>query len=184
MTPQGQRYTVYELLVSPSPIFQLFRSTASRFWVTGHYETSAPNDPQMTLRSNAPRVCATSVSESQLSVCFALRPAFLELQAILRQVHWMTPKWPWTLQGQLYSIYVLLVSVSTKLHSLLLYMPLFRYKIVEIVKNPKCTEWHENGIEHLTIKNIWYTRTTYPHRDWQYSAPCMIIPKTSRRKAL
>ncbi len=38
-----------------------------------------------------------TVSESQISLRLAQQSAMLELQAILRQVHLRTPKWPWTL---------------------------------------------------------------------------------------
>ncbi len=38
----------------------------------------------------------------------------------------MTPKWPWTLQGQKYPIYVELLSVGPKFHSLLYDRSLFR----------------------------------------------------------
>ncbi len=43
-----------------------------------------------------------STLELKISVCFTLRWSVFELQAILRQVHWMTPKWPWTIKGQRY----------------------------------------------------------------------------------
>ncbi len=42
-------------------------------------------------------------------VRFALQPAVPEVQAILRQAHWKTPNWPWTLPGQSRQIYVLLM---------------------------------------------------------------------------
>ncbi len=42
---------------------------------------------------------------SQISLCFVPRPAVFELQAILRQVRQMAPKWPWTVKGQMYLIY-------------------------------------------------------------------------------
>ncbi len=38
---------------------------------------------------------------------FTLWLAIFELQAILRTVHQMTPKWPWTLKGQKYPMYIL-----------------------------------------------------------------------------
>ncbi len=44
----------------------------------------------------------TIVLESHISLHFALRPAVFALQVILRQVHQMTAKRPWTLQGQMY----------------------------------------------------------------------------------
>ena len=49
---------------------------------------------------------ATSIHESQISLRFALQPAVSEIQAILRQVNWMTPKWHWTPQGHMCHIYV------------------------------------------------------------------------------
>ncbi len=48
----------------PSPKSHFFRSTTSRFWVAGHFETSAPDDPEMTLNttmSNVPYICVTNV---------------------------------------------------------------------------------------------------------------------------
>ncbi len=42
--------------------------------------------------------CDTSIHESHISFCFALRPAIFKLQVILKQVHRMTPNQPWTLQ--------------------------------------------------------------------------------------
>ncbi len=43
-------------------------------------------------RSKVPHICFTSTHGSQISLRFALRPAVLEIQAILRQVHRMTPR--------------------------------------------------------------------------------------------
>ena len=86
------------------PNFTPFCSTASCFWYIGHFGTSASNDPKMTLnptRLNVPNICTTTVPESQISLSFPLRPALFEIQAILRQVHWITPKWPWTLKSQI-----------------------------------------------------------------------------------
>ncbi len=37
------------------------------------------------------QICVTIVSESKMSLRFSLRLALCELQAILRQMHWMTP---------------------------------------------------------------------------------------------
>ncbi len=61
----------------------------------------------------------TSVPESQISVKFDLQTAIFETQAILRQVHQITPKWAWTLARQRYPInvymYVILVFPSSKI---------------------------------------------------------------------
>ncbi len=60
-TLQGQMYPIYVLLVSMSPLHQssqvpnlsLFHSAASRFGITDHFETSAPNDPKTTLNTTS-----------------------------------------------------------------------------------------------------------------------------------
>ncbi len=46
-------------------------------------------------------VCVAWVHESHILLHFALRRAVFEIQAILRQLHRMTPNWPWTQQGQI-----------------------------------------------------------------------------------
>ena len=79
------------LLVSTVTYFTPFRSTTSRFWNTGHFETSAPNDPKLTLNPTLPYIGITTVPKSH---CFALQATIFKLQAILRQVHWTTPKRP------------------------------------------------------------------------------------------
>ncbi len=71
--------------------------------------------------ANVPHICSISVPESQISLSFALWPAFFKLQAILRKVHKRTQKWHWTLQGQMYPIYVVLMSLSLEFHSVSLY---------------------------------------------------------------
>ena len=108
----------------PVSNFTPFRSTTSRFQVTCHFETNALNDPKMTLnttKSNVPHICVTSIHESHISLHFALQPAVFQLQAIVRQVHWMTPSWLWTLPSQI-SLYMynycLWVSNFTTFHSM------------------------------------------------------------------
>ncbi len=59
-----------------------------------------------------PYICITSVHDSQTLVRFALRPALFEIQATLRQVHRMTPNWPWTLQCQITLYYITTVPES------------------------------------------------------------------------
>ncbi len=98
----------------------LFCPTTSRCQVTGHYETRAPNETKMMnpIRSKVPHICNTYNVYTRVPnlVRFALRPLFFffffQLQDILRRVHRMTQKWPWTIQGQMYPVYVLLVLVS------------------------------------------------------------------------
>ncbi len=99
--------------------------------------------------SNVPHIFITIVPESQISLRFALRPAFFNIQAILRQVHQMTPKWPWTLQGHRYPINVLLVSTSPKFHSVSLYDKQFSgYRPFW----EKCTKWPQIDLEHYKLK--------------------------------
>ncbi len=62
--------------------FTPFCSMTSCFRVIGHFETSAPNDPRMTLntaRSKVHYICVTSVPKSQISLCFDLRPAVFKM---------------------------------------------------------------------------------------------------------
>ena len=59
----------------------------------------------------------TSVPESQISVRFALRQAIFQIEAILGQVHRMTPMTHWTLQGQIYPILVSMSPTYTQFHS-------------------------------------------------------------------
>ena len=90
---KGTPYTHYDYPQVPN--LTLPRSTVSRFRVTGHFETHAPNDAKMTVnikRSQVPHICVTTSPKCQSSIRFAQRPAVFELQAILRQVHRMTPR--------------------------------------------------------------------------------------------
>ncbi len=71
----------------------------------------------------------TTVPYSQLLVHFVVRPAVFELQATLRKVHQTTAKWPWTLKGQMYTTYVLLVFPVPKFQSVSLYgQPFLSYR--------------------------------------------------------
>ncbi len=71
--------TLYVLLVPKVTNFTPFRSMTSCFADTGHSETSALNDPKMTInptKSNVPHIYITSVPESHILLSFALRPEF------------------------------------------------------------------------------------------------------------
>ena len=132
--------------------FNPFQSTAKHFWVTGHSETSALNDRKLTLnptRSIVPQIFVTSIHKSQISLRFALQWAIFELQAILRQVHWMTPNWPWTLQGLRYPIYVTSVRESQILLHFTLRNPFLSYRPFW----DKCTEWPQMTLN-LTRSNV------------------------------
>ncbi len=76
-------------------------------------------------------VLVVSTSLYLISTLFTLRPAVLELQAqglqaISRKVHQITPNWLWSLQGQMYPIYLLLLSTSLQFQSVSLYEHRFR----------------------------------------------------------
>ncbi len=69
--------------IHESQLSVIFRSVASCFQVEGHFERSAPNVPQMTLKhlkSKVPHVTITH--ESQISLRFVLRPTIFELLTI------------------------------------------------------------------------------------------------------
>ena len=76
----------------------------------------------------------------------------------LKEVHWMTPEWPWALQSQWYTIYVLLVYPDPKFYSVLLHdEPFSRIMVVE---KRKCIELPHND-KQLTAKSILYTLNHY-----------------------
>ena len=84
-------YPIYVLLLSSSPKFQSASLYDQLFL---RIKTSAQNDRKMTLnptRSNLPHIWVTSVPDFQIPVSFTQWQTVFELQAILRQVHQMTP---------------------------------------------------------------------------------------------
>ncbi len=88
------------------------------------FETNVLNDPKMTLntrRSKLPHIHVTTITQFQISLRFALWPSVFGLQDILGQMHWMTPKWPWTLRGQRYSICMWQLPPTPKFHTASLY---------------------------------------------------------------
>ncbi len=105
---QGQRPTIYVLLLSPNPKFKSVLLQGQLFCVNGHFETCTPNDPKITLTTKNPKVPQThfmTAHNSQILLRFSIWPAIFKLQAILRQGPWMTPKWPWTVKGTRYTCY-------------------------------------------------------------------------------
>ena len=64
--------------------------------------------------------------------------AIFELQAILREVHKLTPKWPWRLNGQQCPMYMLQLPSSPHFQSVSLYVqPFSSHRPLWV----KCTEW-------------------------------------------
>ncbi len=83
--------------------------------------------------------------ESWISIHFTIRPDIFELQAILRQVHGMSPKRHKIRRGHWYPTYVLLLSPSPKLYTKSLYGQPFSSC------SPLCdkfTEWPPNWLRH------------------------------------
>ena len=68
--------------------------------------------------SNDANINLNTVQSKVLNICSTTASEFRQ---ILTQVHWMTPKWHWILQGQRYLTFVILVPPSTKFHYVLLY---------------------------------------------------------------
>ena len=97
---QGQSAHL-SLLVSQSPNLSHFCSKVSScFHAKGNVETS---NLKMTLNTKRPKVSRIHVKttlESQIAVCFTLRLAIVELQAILRQVRQMIPNDQMTLNAK------------------------------------------------------------------------------------
>ncbi len=136
-------YPLHVLQVSTSPKFHRF---ALRFQVTGRFEKSALNDPNMTLNttsSNVASICAilrkcTKWPQNDLEPYKVNVPQYMYYWCPwvphfspfhftashfrdAGQVHWMTPKCPWILQCQMYPIYVLLLFMSPTFHFVSLY---------------------------------------------------------------
>ena len=111
------------------------------------------------IRSNVPNICIRSVPNSQILAHFALRPTVFGLQAILKKVHRMTPKWPWILQGQMYPTYVLLVSYLRVPNFTVFHSTTSCFEIQALLKkksapnDPKMTLNHTN-VPHTCITSI------------------------------
>ncbi len=102
MTPKW--CTIQHLLLIPVTNLTLFHSMIVCFWVAGHFETSAPNCAQMSVRYiKVLHVCYFSAHGSQIWLFHSYeRP--LQGTGHFGKVHWI-PKWPWLLQGERYPMY-------------------------------------------------------------------------------
>ncbi len=72
-----------------------FRCTGGHFWVTGHFEMSAQNDPKVTLNTPIHTLYVPPPHPTRQIpnvTRFRSAPSLVELQAILRKMHWMTFK--------------------------------------------------------------------------------------------
>ncbi len=107
--------------------------------------------PQMTLnpvRSNVAKCTPYMLRVSPIpkfqSVSLYDQP-FIEISLFWKKGHWMTPTWPWTLQGQMYPIHVFLVSMSHKIQSVSLKKTQAVFKIQAIWD--KCNKMKRNDLE-------------------------------------
>ena len=127
------------LLVSTSPKFQSFSLYGQPFcfWVTRYFETSAPNDPQITLNLQDQMYTMQMLLESMSPKLHSV--SFYNHQAFFDTGHFKTsasndPQITLNLRGQRYPLYIererymLLVSTSPKFQAFLLYnQPFSRY---------------------------------------------------------
>ncbi len=84
------------------PIFTPFCSTASRCSITGHFETSAPNDPKMSLstkRSKVP-IYVLQLNRSPHFTRFCFMASHFSVTGNFETSALNDPKWNWTLKGQ------------------------------------------------------------------------------------
>ncbi len=99
----------------------------------------------------------TSKYQSNISICFAPRPAVFKLQAIFRQVNWITPKWPWTLKRPISPIDMLQLPMANKCPPVSLYGQAFSsYRPFW----DKCIKWSQNDLEYYKVKGTPFTYTT------------------------
>ena len=125
------------------------------FRVEGHFQTSAPSDPKITLYTNRPKVshrCSASTTESQISIRFTLWPTVFKLHTPFVISAPKDSKSPWTLQCERYPMYMSLVSLNPKFKLVSLYGQLFSIYI------PFWVKWHQ-----MTPKWPWTLRSQrYP----------------------
>ncbi len=105
-TLPGQMYSIYVFLISKFHSVSLHDQPFLRYRPFWDMCTEWPQNYLEPLQGQMYPICVTSVFESQLSFLFTLLPAVFELHAILRQMHWMPPKFHWTLQGNRYPIHM------------------------------------------------------------------------------
>ncbi len=138
---------LYVIGAPESPNLTPFCSTTSRFLVTGYFETSAPNDPNMTLkntkRSKIPNLYATSISRVPKFTQFCSTTSRFRVTGHFETSAPNDPKWHWTLTGQRSPVYTLQVPPNPKFPSASLdgqpfssYRPFWE----------TCTEWPQNDI--------------------------------------
>ncbi len=119
---KGTRYAYHKRPRVPN--CTMLRSTASHFRVTGRFETSASNDPKMTLNTDrsksAPYTCCNYQRVINVTPVRSIPNSF-PVTSHSESVHQMTSKWRWTINVQRYHIYMLQLSASPGFHCFSLY---------------------------------------------------------------
>ncbi len=126
-----------------------------------------------------PHTYCTSFPELQISVYFVLQSVFeVHVQAILRQVHQMSPKMTLNTKRSKYPIityYVLLVFPSPKFQFVSFYnQPILSYRPFW----DKCTEWPINDPETYKVKGTPYIICIYALRVSQSHKLCFVLLST------
>ena len=110
-------------------------------------------------RSKVHHILSTTcrTPESQISVHFTLWTAILKLQSIVRQVHRITPKWPWTLWSQRYYRYLHSLATTTQESHISLCFTLRPaiFKLLVILE--QVHQWSQYGLEHLKSQRYRYS---------------------------
>ena len=144
----------------------------SHFWDTVHFETSALNDPKVTLnttRSKVPYIymymCVTNVLESQISH-FLLPLAVFKIQSCwYSEEHQLTSEWPWTLNslGTLYTLNAYLRGPIFFFFCFTLRTTVSKiqgcWKLAKSEMHRMTSDWSWTLI---TLKNTLYILNTYP----------------------
>ena len=111
--------------LSTSNLVSLFQNQLfSCFHVSGNFETSALNDPKMTLNTTRSKICLIYALPVFRVLNFSLLHSTgnrFEITVSLRKSALSNPKGPATQKGQRYLIYVILVPLVQKFQSFSLY---------------------------------------------------------------
>ncbi len=135
---RAQRYPIHVSQLSTTLNFTPFGSTLSHFRVSGHFETSALNDPKMTLNTERSQLLHIHVTTTPASQNFT---PFNSTASCFRVTgHFQTSalndskKWHWTLTRQRYPIYMLQLPPNSRFQSVSPYgLPFSSYRPFETI---------------------------------------------------
>ncbi len=146
---KGTPYTCYNYPRVPN--FTLFRSTASHFRVTGHFETSEQNDPKMALNTKRSKVMHIHINYNSYPWVLNFTVSLASQSLSCYRTFWdKFTKWP---QNELerHPICIAQLSLRPKFQSASLYGQSF---LSYWPFSGKCTKWPQNGLEHQKVKRI------------------------------